>query len=147
MIPLGVSKACLQLLAIDDEIVEDSEFFTLVIGVGDKNDVVNSSASIIIFDNDGRYNIVFILSCFKIPTNISTGVNLRVNGSLYLFEGGMQQICLMVENPELLRERTIPISFFVVSHNANDGGKCIKLLVYNSCHQCIQCMQLKVNTT
>ena len=54
IIPPGVFEACLQLVAIDDEIVEDSEVFTVVVEAMNPNDMVNGTASIIISDNDGK---------------------------------------------------------------------------------------------
>ena len=53
LIPPGVSAACIQLLAIDDEIVEDDEAFILTIESELPQDRVNGSVSVIISDNDG----------------------------------------------------------------------------------------------
>ena len=53
VIPPGESQACLQLLATDDEIVEDSEVFIVTIETGNTNDVVNGTTYVTISDNDG----------------------------------------------------------------------------------------------
>ena len=53
VIPPGESQACLQLLATDDKIVEDSEVFIVTIETGNTNDVVNGTTYITITDNDG----------------------------------------------------------------------------------------------
>ena len=53
-IPLGESEACLQLLAVDDEIVEDTELFTVIFKAVNPNDIVNETTSVIVYDNDGK---------------------------------------------------------------------------------------------
>ena len=53
LIPPGVSEACIQLLAVNDEIVEDDEAFILTIESELPQDRVNGSVSVIISDNDG----------------------------------------------------------------------------------------------
>ena len=53
LIPPGVFEACIQLLAIDDEIIEDDEVFILTIESELPQDRVNGSVSVIISDNDG----------------------------------------------------------------------------------------------
>ena len=54
IIPPGDSEACLQLLATDDEIVEDDEHFIVMAETVNSNDIVNGTTSIIISDNDGN---------------------------------------------------------------------------------------------
>ena len=54
-IPPGVSEACLQLAAVDDEIVEGDETFTLTVEATDPSDTVNGNVPITISDNDGTY--------------------------------------------------------------------------------------------
>ena len=54
VIPPGVSEACLQLQAVDDEIVEDDEYFTVTVETGNSNDMVNGTTLLIISDNDGK---------------------------------------------------------------------------------------------
>ena len=56
VIPPGVSEACLQLLAVDDEIVESNELFTAVVEAHDPNDMVDGATSFAILDNDGNNN-------------------------------------------------------------------------------------------
>ena len=53
VIPVGVSEACFQLVAIDDHVVENHEEFTLVVEATYSNDVVIGNATFIIADNDG----------------------------------------------------------------------------------------------
>ena len=53
LIPPGLSEACIQLLAVNDEIVEDDEAFILTIESELPQDRVNGSVSVIISDNDG----------------------------------------------------------------------------------------------
>ena len=53
LISPGASKACLLLLAVDDEIVEDNELFTVTVETENPRDTVNGNASIIVSDNDG----------------------------------------------------------------------------------------------
>lgn len=52
-IPSGTSEACLQLLAVDDEIVEVEEVFVITLKAGNVNDVVFGNVSVNILDNDG----------------------------------------------------------------------------------------------
>ena len=54
VIPPGDSEACFQLLAVDDETVEDDELFTVVVETGNSNDILNETATIIMSDNDGN---------------------------------------------------------------------------------------------
>ena len=62
VIPPGSSKACLQFLAIDDNIVENHEMFTMIAETRNPNDTVNGTTSIIIIDNDGkeRMNLLIV---------------------------------------------------------------------------------------
>ena len=53
IIPPGVFEACLQLVAVDDETVEDHELFIVVVETINPSDMVNGTTSIIISDNDG----------------------------------------------------------------------------------------------
>ena len=54
VIPPGVSEACVLLLAVEDEVVEDNEVFTIIVNTEDPSDTVNGSISIVISDNDGK---------------------------------------------------------------------------------------------
>ena len=54
VISSGASEACLLLLAVDDEIVEVNELFTLVVEAENPRDTVNGNTSIIVLDNDGE---------------------------------------------------------------------------------------------
>ena len=49
------------------------------------------------------------------------GVNMRVNGTPRIQEGGMQEICIIVDDPEQPREREIPISLYLLSHIVYGG--------------------------
>lgn len=53
-IPVGVFQTCFPLEAVDDEIVEDDEIFSVVAKVINPNDMVNSNTTVIISDNDGK---------------------------------------------------------------------------------------------
>ena len=58
-IPIGASKACFQLEAVDDDIVEAEEEFTLVTETNHQNDTVDGSTRVVITDNDcklGEYH-------------------------------------------------------------------------------------------
>ena len=46
---------------------------------------------------------------------------IRVNKSVNLMEGGMQEICLTVRDHHQSRERVIPISIAVVSNGVTSG--------------------------
>ena len=46
-------EACLQLVSVNDEIIEDEETFSVVVVARNENDRVNGNATVIIFDNDG----------------------------------------------------------------------------------------------
>ena len=52
-IPPGDSEVCLILRAADDEIVENSELFSVTVETTNQNDVANGTALILISDNDG----------------------------------------------------------------------------------------------
>ena len=58
VIPIGESDLCFQLLAIDDEIVENEEEFILIIELSNPNDRVIENATIVISDNDCKDYIV-----------------------------------------------------------------------------------------
>ena len=58
IIPPGLSKACLQLLAVDDDIVEGNDIFTVTAEAANTRDLVNGNASITISDNDGKNNMI-----------------------------------------------------------------------------------------
>lgn len=65
VIPPGISEACLLLLAIDDEIIEDNERFTVIVEAKNPSDMVNGTTMIIISDNDGNhYEITTIIINF-----------------------------------------------------------------------------------
>ena len=54
-IAVGSYEACFQLEAVDDEIVEAEERFTLVVEARNKYDTVDGNTTqITVFDNDGR---------------------------------------------------------------------------------------------
>ena len=50
-----------------------------------------------------------------------TGVNLQVNESVFVIEGGMQEICIVVNDYGQMRQRGIPISLSIVSHSVTIG--------------------------
>ena len=52
-IPPGVYGVCIALLAVEDEIVEGDEAFTIAVVV-DQSDEVNGNTTVIILDNDGK---------------------------------------------------------------------------------------------
>ena len=60
VIPPGVSEACIQFVAIDDELIEDEEHFSVVVEVGNPNDIVYGNTTVTILDNDG------ILKCMAL---------------------------------------------------------------------------------
>ena len=53
-IPVGKFKACLQILATDDDIAENDEIFTITFKATNPKDKVTGSASVTISDNDGK---------------------------------------------------------------------------------------------
>ena len=55
-IPPGLTKACLQLEAINDEIIEDNEQFTITFKAMNPRDSVNGTTSLIVDDNDGKHS-------------------------------------------------------------------------------------------
>ena len=61
IIPPGVSEACFELLAVDDEIVEDNECFTVMVKAENPSDLVNGTTVMIIFDNDGNHGANYSL--------------------------------------------------------------------------------------
>lgn len=54
MIPSGLYEACFQVRAVDDDIIEDTELFTVMVETSNANDVVNGTTLMIISDNDGN---------------------------------------------------------------------------------------------
>ena len=52
----GMSEACFEILAIDDEIVENDEEFVVTAKADNLNDIVTGNVSINILDNDGEYH-------------------------------------------------------------------------------------------
>ena len=52
----GMSEACFEILAVDDEIVENDEEFVVTAEADNPNDIVNGNVSINILDNDGEYH-------------------------------------------------------------------------------------------
>ena len=54
VVPVNTSEVCFQLEAIDDEIVEDEEFYTLVVNALNPNDIVDANTTVVILDNDGK---------------------------------------------------------------------------------------------
>lgn len=53
-IPIGVSEVCFQVVAVDDDIVENEEEFFLIIKPLNLNDMVNGNVTCFISDNDGK---------------------------------------------------------------------------------------------
>ena len=53
-ISAGLTQACFQFEAIDDEIVESDETVSLIIDTLNPYDTMDSNSTIIISDNDGR---------------------------------------------------------------------------------------------
>ena len=54
VIPPEMSEACLELVAVEDEIVENDELFTLTVDTENSNDVVDGNVSVVVMDNDGK---------------------------------------------------------------------------------------------
>ena len=54
VIHVNTSEACFQLVAIDDEVVEDDETYTLIVNALNPNDNVDANTTVIIVDNDGK---------------------------------------------------------------------------------------------
>ena len=54
VIPSGILKACIQLEATDDNIVEGTKYLTLMAELNSPSDVINGTTSVIIYDNDGK---------------------------------------------------------------------------------------------
>ena len=52
-IPIEESEACIQLGAVDDNIVENEEEFILAVKAINMNDVLDSNTTLFISDNDG----------------------------------------------------------------------------------------------
>ena len=53
VIPPGSSEACLHLEAVDDDIVEDNDIFTITADASQSGDRVNGNVSLTLTDNDG----------------------------------------------------------------------------------------------
>ena len=60
VIPVGMSQACFQLVAVDDTIVESEEAFIVVIEAIHSNDIVTGNATIVIVDNDSKKIIALV---------------------------------------------------------------------------------------
>lgn len=54
VIPAGILQACIQLAAVDDNIVEGYEAFAVIAEPSNPSDTINGSTSVIISDNDGQ---------------------------------------------------------------------------------------------
>ena len=136
VIPNGVSEACFQLVAVDDGVVESNETFTLVVEATNSNDMVEENTTVVISDND-RKNITVHIMLSESPRSLCTGVNLRLNESVLITEGGMQNICVTVSDHEQSheRERDIYISFSAVAIS-NTSCKCVTN-IHNSLVYCI----------
>ena len=52
------------------------------------------------------------------------GVNLHLNETLIIKEGGRQRVCVTISDPLLMRERDIHVSYLILPQT-NTGGKCI----------------------
>ena len=55
VIPPEMSEACLELVAVEDEIVENDELFTLTVDTENSNDVIDGNVSVVVMDNDGKH--------------------------------------------------------------------------------------------
>ena len=55
VISQGEDKSCFELLAIDDDIIEDDELFTIVVEAIHPNDK-GTNTTVTISDNDGQIN-------------------------------------------------------------------------------------------
>ena len=125
VIPPGVSEACVLLLAVDDEIVEDNEAFTIIVETDDPSGMVNGNASIVISDNDGKTihqlkRMTLLFSQIIIIINIISGVVIRANESVFLIEGGMKGSCVSADSAKSW-EREIPISITVTPNSSTNG--------------------------
>lgn len=59
-IPAGESKACFQLEAVDDKIIEAEEMLTLVVETVYLNDTVDGNTTVIISDNDCKFRELYL---------------------------------------------------------------------------------------
>ena len=74
IIPPGSSEACLQLLAVDDDLVEGDDVFTITAEAANTRDSVNGNALITILDNDGKNSVIIF------PVN---SLRVGVHGCVY----------------------------------------------------------------
>ena len=58
VLPPGESEVCFELLAVDDDIVEHTEEFTLTVEAANVHDRVNGTAIFTILDNDGNVTVL-----------------------------------------------------------------------------------------
>ena len=52
-----MSEACIQIHALDDELIEDEEHYSVVVEVGNPSDIVYGNTIVIILDNDGILSV------------------------------------------------------------------------------------------
>lgn len=62
VIPPGASESCFQLLAVDDEIIEETEVFMVIVETVNPNDVINKTILVVVTDNDGIVNLTALKS-------------------------------------------------------------------------------------
>ena len=65
-IPIGATKACIRLEAVDDEIIEADEIFILVIETIHSNDSIDGNTTVVISDNDCKITAITIVR-FYLP--------------------------------------------------------------------------------
>ena len=70
VIPPGVSNVCIQLLAVDDDIVEGEEVLIGEVVATNLRDSVNGNVSIVIIDNDGTQSLLNYTLLFICCSNI-----------------------------------------------------------------------------
>ena len=68
--PADVSQ-CVNLSIVDDPVLESTEQFSVVLGTSDSGVIFgNSSATVIIFDNDGKYENRMYCELFLVPNTL-----------------------------------------------------------------------------
>ena len=120
-IPIGESEACIHLGAVDDNIVENEEEFILAVRAININDVLDRNTTLFISDNDGMWDRNAITMSNVYTFVFLTGVELKINQSITIIEGGIQEICVATHDPELALERDIP--FLIIAHGNNTFGE------------------------
>ena len=70
-----------------------------------------------------NYNFSIIMSIDVLP--LLTGVSLRINESVLITEGGIDNVCVTIVSDHFqARERAIHV-LFIVKSNINTSSKCI----------------------